>query len=106
MSTSLDTIHHTAIQVENIARSVRWYTDRFACEIAYQDDSWAMLRFAKPSLALVLPEQHPYHFAILAEDLTPYGKAVPHRAGTASVYIKDADGNNVEMLTVPGYAAQ
>ena len=102
MTKSLDTIHHTAIQVKNIAHAVTWYTERFACEIEYQDDSWAMLKFANTSLALVLSGQHPYHFAIVTDDLRSYGKAVLHRDGTASAYIKDADGNNVEMLTLPG----
>ena len=50
-----------------------------------------------------MPEQHPYHFAILADDLTPYGQAVPHRDGTCSVYIKDQDGNQVEMLQLPDH---
>ena len=97
----LDTIHHTATQVKNIAHAVTWYKDSYKCEIEYQDDSWAMLRFSNISLALVLPDQHPYHFAILTDDLTPYGKAVPHRDGTSSVYIKDQDENHVEMLTLP-----
>jgi catechol 2,3-dioxygenase-like lactoylglutathione lyase family enzyme len=97
----LDTIHHTAIQVKNIAHAVKWYKDSYKCEIEYQDDSWAMLRFSNISLALVLPDQHPYHFAILTDDLTPYGEAVPHRDGTSSVYIKDQDENHVEMLTLP-----
>ena len=101
MTKPLDIIHHTAIQVKDIANAVTWYTERYACEIEYQDDSWAMLKFANTSLALVLPEQHPYHFAIVTDDLSPYGEALPHRDGTASVYIKDADGNNVEMLTLP-----
>ena len=100
MTKPLDMIHHIAIQVKDIADAVTWYTDRYACEIEYQDDSWAMLKFANTSLALVLPEQHPYHFAIVTDDLSPYGKAVPHRDGTASVYIKDTDGNNVEMRTL------
>ncbi|GAB6034708.1 hypothetical protein JCM17795_09100 [Galenea microaerophila] len=43
MTKPLDTIHHTAIQVKNIAHAVTWYTERFASEIEYQDDSWAML---------------------------------------------------------------
>jgi len=60
-----------------------------------------MIKFANTSLALVLPDQHPYHFAIIAEDLAPYGDAVLHRDGTSSVYIKDQDGNNVEMLKLP-----
>ena len=99
--TTLDTLHHTAIQVKNIAAAVTWYTERFSCEVAYQDESWAMLQFANTSLALVLPEQHPYHFAILTDDVTAYGEPVQHRDGTSSVYIKDLDGNNVEMLSLP-----
>lgn len=101
MTKQLDDIHHTAIQVKNITSSVSWYTKRFKCEIDYQDESWALLKFANTSLALVLPDQHPYHFAIVTDNLEPYGDAVPHRDGTASVYIKDVDGNNVEMLTLP-----
>ena len=101
MNNTLDTLHHTAIQVKDIAKSVSWYTERFQCEIEYQDESWALLKFANTSLALVLPEQHPYHFAILTDDLSPFGEAVPHRDGTSSVYIKDIDGNNVEMLKLP-----
>jgi catechol 2,3-dioxygenase-like lactoylglutathione lyase family enzyme len=101
MNKSLDAIHHTAIQVKNIATAVSWYKERFACQIEYQDESWAMIKFANTSLALVLPDQHPYHFAIIAEDLTPYGEAALHRDGTSSVYIKDQDGNNVEMLKLP-----
>ena len=88
-------------QVKNIATAVSWYKERFACQIEYQDESWAMIKFANTSLALVLPNQHPYHFAIVAEDLAPYGDAVLHRDGTSSVYIKDQDGNNVEMLKLP-----
>jgi len=100
MTKKLATIHHTAIQVKDIAKAVTWYLERFACEVEYQDESWAELKFANTSLALVLPEQHSYHFAIVTDDLTPYGEAVTHRDGTASVYIKDTDGNNVEMLTL------
>ncbi len=97
----LDILHHTAIQVKDIAKAVKWYQERFALEIEYQDESWAMLKFANTSLALVLKEQHPYHFAIVKDDLSPYGEAVKHRDGTSSVYIQDIDGNNVEMLKLP-----
>jgi catechol-2,3-dioxygenase len=98
MNKKLDQIHHTAIQVQNISKSVSWYTENFNCKIEYQDSSWAMLEFANTSLALVLPDQHPYHFAITQNDLSIFGAASQHRDGTSSVYIKDADGNNVEML--------
>ena len=101
MNKELDSIHHTAIQVKDIAAAVSWYTERFSCEIEYQDESWAMLKFSNTSIALVLPDQHPYHFAIISDNLSPYGKAVPHRDGTSSVYIRDEDGNHVEMIKLP-----
>ena len=94
----LDTLHHTAIQVRDVAEAVDWYTSQFSCKVDYQDDTWAMIRFANVSLALVVPHQHPYHFAIVTDDLSPYGDAKPHRDGTSSVYIKDPSGNHVEML--------
>lgn len=98
MTHSLDAIHHIAIQVKDIAQSVLWYTTTLSCEIAYQDDSWALLKFDNISLALVMPNQHPPHFAIVREDVTPFGQAMPHRDGTSSVYIQDPSGNSVEML--------
>lgn len=97
-SQKLDTLHHTAIQVKDIAEAVDWYTKRFACEVEHQDDTWAMLKFANTYLAFVLPEQHPYHFAIVTDTPEKYGTPTPHRDGTLSVYIKDNSGNNVEML--------
>jgi len=101
MNKKLDIIHHTAIQVQNISESVSWYTENFSCKIEYQDSTWAMLKFANTSLALVLPDQHPYHFAITKNDLSAYGSASEHRDGTSSVYIKDTDGNNVEIVKLP-----
>lgn len=101
MTQKLDTIHHTALQVENIDKAVSWYTSRFSCHVAYQDDSWAQLDFANTSIALVLPKDHPYHVAVLTDDLSPYGHPTPHRDGTQSVYIKDQDRNTIEMLTLP-----
>ena len=98
MTQKLDTLHHTAIQVADIAKAVKWYTDRFTCEVEYQDDTWAMLKFANVSLAFVKPEQHPYHFAIVTETPEDFGTPKKHRDGTSSVYIKDPFGNNVEML--------
>lgn len=98
MNKQLDIIDHIAIQVKNIEESVCWYKKRFNCVIKYQDESWALLEFSNMSLAFVLEDQHPYHFAILREDISPYGKAIKHRDGTSSVYIKDLDENSIEML--------
>jgi hypothetical protein len=105
MTQKLDTIHHVAIQVNHIGQSVVWYTQRYACKVDYQDDTWAMLKFSNISLALVLSDQHPYHISILADDLEPYGKAESHRDGTQFVYIQDVDGNNIEMLKMTGEKA-
>ena len=101
MSESLDTIHHTAIQVDNIEDAVNWYRKRYKCIIAYQDQSWAMIQFSNTYLALVLPKQHPYHIAITTEKLDLYGKPASHRDGTKSVYIKDNHNNTIEMLHIP-----
>ena len=98
MTKKLDHIHHLALQVEDIESSISWYRQNFLCEIAYQDDSWALLTFDNLSLALVLPNQHPTHFAITRNDPQNYGQPKIHRDGTSSVYITDPAGNNVEIL--------
>ena len=97
----MDKIHHIAIQVESIAKSVDWYKENFDITVSYQDETWAMIDFENTSLALVIPEQHPFHFAIESKDAGSYGQLTEHRDGTASIYIKDIDGNNVEMIKLP-----
>ena len=57
-----------------------------------------MLEFGNISLAIVLPGQHPSHFAIEDKGAEKYGKLTSHRDGTASIYIKDPFGNSIEML--------
>ena len=94
----MDKIHHIAIQVEDISKSVEWYKKNFEEEVSYQDETWAMIDFENTSLALVMPEVHPFHFAIESEEAENYGELTKHRDGTASIYIRDIDGNNVEMI--------
>lgn len=101
MSKGLDTIHHLAIQVKNVDQAVLWYTERFSCEVAYQDESWALLKFANTALALVVADQHPNHFAVLTDDLSAYPNVVVHRDGAESVYIPDLEGNQIEILKLP-----
>ena len=95
---NMDKIHHLAIQVEDIGKSVDWYKKNFDVQVSYQDETWAMIDFENTSLALVIPEQHPFHFAIESDEASSYGELTEHRDGPASVYIKDIDGNNIEML--------
>ncbi len=94
----LDTIHHVAIPVPNVAKAVEWYTSRFNCCVDYIDESWALLAFANTKLALVLPQEHPSHFALSRPDANKFGDLVTHRDGLNSVYITDAFGNSIEVL--------
>ncbi len=97
----LDTIHHVAIPVPNVAQAVEWYTSRFNCCVDYLDDTWALLAFANTKLALVLPHEHPSHFALTRPDANKFGDLVTHRDGLHSVYITDAFGNSIEVLEEP-----
>ncbi len=94
----MDKIHHIAIQVEDVNKAVEWYSRQFDVELAYQDESWALLRFDNISLAIVVPGEHPPHFAVEDHNAEKYGELTPHRDGTASIYIKDPFGNAVEIL--------
>ena len=64
----------------------------------YQDESWALLGFDNVRLALVLPEQHPPHIAFVHPEAERFGPLRPHRDGTRSIYLRDSEGNAVEML--------
>src|SRR6266849_6370551 len=72
---------------------------RFDCKLAYQDETWALVEFANISLAFVLSEQHPPHFAVLG-DPNAFGEPKTHRDGARSVYLKDPSGNDVEILAL------
>ena len=97
---TLDSLHHVAIVANDIAEAVRWYQETFRCEVEYQDATWAMLRFANCSLALVTPGQHPPHVGFVAptEKAESYGELKGHRDGTRSIYIADPSGNPVELM--------
>ncbi|HQU27498.1 MAG: VOC family protein [Nitrospirales bacterium] len=99
---TLDYIHHVAIPVPDIAQAVEWYTSRFQCQVKYVDQTWALLNFANSKLALVLPGEHPAHFAISRPDANKFGELVTHRDGLSSVYIHDAFGNSIEVLESEG----
>lgn len=94
----LDELHHIAISVDDIAKAVDWYTQTFRCEISYQDETWAMLRFANVEIALVLPGQHPPHIGLSTPQAEDFGELRTHRDGTRSVYTSDPAGNVVELL--------
>ena len=94
----MDKIHHVAIQVEDISKSVEWYKKNFEVEVSYQDETWAMIDFENTSLALVKPEQHPFPLAIESIQAEIYGYLIKYRDGTASVYILSIAGIKLEMI--------
>ena len=98
---TLDHLHHVAIPVSDIPKAVKWYTSRFRCRVDYVDKTWALLEFANTKLALILPHEHPPHFALSRSDANTFGELVTHRDGLHSVYIEDAFGNSIEILQVP-----
>lgn len=95
---NLDQLDHVAIAVSSVADAVLWYRERFRCEVAYEDATWALLRFANTQLALVVPGEHPPHLGFIRDDAEKYGDLRPHRDGTQSVYVLDPAGNAVEIL--------
>ena len=94
----LDSLDHVAIPVQDVATAVDWYTKTFRCEVTYQDETWAFLKFGNVKLALVIPSQHPAHVAFASPDASNYGPLKLHRDGTKSCYVKDPSGNSVEIL--------
>jgi catechol 2,3-dioxygenase-like lactoylglutathione lyase family enzyme len=97
-TTLLDSIHHVAIEVQDVKGAVAWYTKNFQCKVAYQDDTWAFLEFANLKLALVIPSQHPAHIAFVSPEAEKFGTLKPHRDGTRSCYVTDPAGNSVEVM--------
>ncbi len=95
---SLDAIDHIAIQVTDISKAISWYEEHFNCDVEYQDQSWAYIRFANIHLALVLASQHPTHLAFNVENAADFGVLKEHRDGTRSVYVSDPAGNTIEFV--------
>ncbi|MBT5914217.1 MAG: VOC family protein [Rhodospirillales bacterium] len=94
----MDNVDHIAIQVKNISDAAKWYVGKFDCNLAYIDESWALIEFHNTRLALVLPEQHPSHISIKCNDAERFGALTTHRDGTESVYIADPWLNSIEIL--------
>ena len=69
MNTNLTFVDHIAIESTDIVQSTKWYQDHFNCEVKHQDKTWALLKFANISLALVTPGDHPPHFAVVDKEI-------------------------------------
>ena len=109
---------HVAIRVEDMDRAVAFYS-QLGMEMVWEADDWCYLEAAKSrdGLALLGPNykaagpHFAFHFRDRAEvdavhaQLKASGVAVgavhDHRDGTASFYLRDPEGNWLEMLYEP-----
>ncbi|MEM7808070.1 MAG: VOC family protein [Planctomycetota bacterium] len=101
-------IDHVAVPSNDIARSVSHYVESFGAIVLYQDETWAFLRMGDVKLALVTPSQHPPHVALRVDEatLSRHAEAAgvdvdSHRDGTRGIYLRDPDGNAVELICYP-----
>jgi hypothetical protein len=62
--------------------------------VEYIDETWALLQFANTKLALVLPHEHPSHFALTRPDANKFGDLVTNPGRLYSVNITAAFGNS------------
>tara|TARA_B100001769_G_C21849125_1_gene460392 strand:- start:316 stop:624 length:309 start_codon:yes stop_codon:yes gene_type:complete len=96
---SLTQIDHVALESNDIKKSVKWYMDNFNCKIKYQDETWALLYFKNIGLALVTPNHHPPHIAIVDKKIEKNPSSKSHRDGIKYIYVTDPDKNVIEKLS-------
>ena len=94
----LDSIHHLALNVADIERSINWYQTSFKCKVIYQDKTQAVLEFANVRLALVLPSLEPVHISFARKDAKTLGTLRERAMGINSTFISDPTGNVVEIV--------
>ncbi len=101
MSSDLTFVDHIAIESKDIDQSTKWYQHRFNCEVKHQDETWALLKFANVSIALVTPGDHPPHFAVVDKHIVNNPNSKTHRDGINYLYEEDPDSNFIEKIDRP-----
>ena len=117
-SKGVQRIGHIALRVENLERAKSFYLS-LGMSLIWDDKDWCYLEAGKgkDGLALLSPSYKAAgpHFAFhfeekeevfniqntLKESGVKVGPVHEHRDGTASFYMKDTEGNWLEMLYVP-----
>ena len=115
---TVDRLGHVAIRVDNVPRAVEFYTG-LGMRLVWEAEDWCYLEAGpgRDGLALLGPDykaagpHFAFHFrnrdevdvvhARLKEAGVFVGAVHDHRDGTASFYLKDPDGNWLEMLYDP-----
>ena len=94
-------LHHVAINVSDIKKSVEWYVKNMSAKVEYQDDTWAMLGFGDVKMALTVASQHPPHIGFEVSSIEELGENIKiktHRDGSHYLYLEDPDGNVLEKI--------
>lgn len=94
----LNSVHHIAIPVADLARSVAWYTSSFSCRVVLLSQTHAVLEFANVKLILTLPSQEPAHIAFLHSGAETFGEMRLRPDGWISTFVSDPTGNIIELL--------
>ncbi|ABX08168.1 VOC family protein [Prochlorococcus marinus] len=118
MTTNVQRLGHIAIRVENVDRAKKFYSN-LGMKLVWDDPDWCYLEAGpgKDGLALLGPgykaagPHFAFHFTDkqevkvahtqLKESGVEVGPLHDHRDGTASFYLKDPEGNWLEMLYLP-----
>ncbi len=94
----LDQIHHLAINVADLEKSIKWYQQSFNCRLIFQAKAQAILEFANVKLTLVLPSAEPLHLAFCRKDAKTLGTLRERVDGVNSTFIADPTGNVIEVI--------
>ncbi len=102
----LDRVHHLAINVADIEKSVQWYQTSFFCKVIQQDQQQAILQFENLRISLLLPSREPEHVAFYRADAKLFGELRKQADGLLQTIISDPTGNIVKLVCSAEEASQ
>ena len=96
-------LHHIAFVSSDIEKSVEWYKEKWDANLIYKDKTWALIEMAGTRIAFV-KDHHPPHvgFEVDRSFIDEHAQDFDfkfHRDGSKYSYIKDPDGNVIEILS-------
>ena len=97
-SSTLSHVHHVAISVADIKKSVKWYMTSFNCRIVSESPREAVLQFETIRISLVVPSHEPPHFAFVRGDAATLGELRERESGVISTFLADPTGNVIEIV--------
>lgn len=98
----VERLGHVAIRVEDMERAKAFYLG-LGCRLVWDAADWCYLMAGDDGLALLGPDYRAAgpHFAFHFSDRDQVQAMHDHRDGTASFYLRDPEGNWLEMLYEP-----